>query len=191
MSTDTAQRILDTAQHLIVQRGYHGFSYADIAEVVNVKKPSIHFHFATKAELVRQLLLRYREQVRGGLEGLSSALPDPLGRLRAYAGYWEECIRDDSSPFCLCALLAAELLSLPAEVAGEVKGHFRDLAVWLAGTLEKGEAEGKLLLPRGAVAEAEGFMASVHGAMLSARVYGEADVFASVVGDAIGRLSTK
>jgi len=191
MSTDTAQRILDTAQHLIVQRGYHGFSYADIAEVVNVKKPSIHFHFATKAELVRQLLLRYREQVRGGLASLSSALPDPLAQLRAYAAYWEQCIRDDNAPFCLCALLAAELLSLPAEVAGEVKGHFRDLAAWLAGTLEKGEAEGKLLLPRGAAAEAEAFMASVHGAMLSARVYGEADVFASVVGDAIGRLSTK
>ena len=34
MSTDTAQRILDTAQQLIVQQGYHGFSYADIADVV-------------------------------------------------------------------------------------------------------------------------------------------------------------
>jgi len=191
MSTDTAQRILDTAQHLIVQRGYHGFSYADIAEVVNVKKPSIHFHFATKAELVRQLLLRYREEVRSGLGRLSTALPDPLAQLRAYAGYWEECIRDDSSPFCLCALLAAELLSLPAEVAAEVKGHFRDLSAWLADTLEEGAREGKLVLPRGAAAEAEAFMASVHGAMLSARVYGEADVFAGVVGDAIGRLSSR
>ena len=189
MSTDTAQRILDTAQQLIVQQGYHGFSYADIADVVLVKKPSIHFHFATKAELVRQLLIRYREQARSGLAQLSAAVPDPLAQLRAYAGYWEACIRDDRAPFCLCALLAAELLSLPEELVADVKLHFRDLAAWLAATLEKGEAEGKLVLPRGAAAEADAFMANVHGAMLSARVYGSADVFAAVVGDAIGRLS--
>ncbi|MEH6438080.1 TetR/AcrR family transcriptional regulator [Massilia sp. DD77] len=188
MSKDTAQRILDTALHLIVQRGYHGFSYADIAEVVMVKKPSIHFHFPTKAELVRQLLVQYRETVRSNLERLSVAVPDPLAQLRAYAGYWEECIRDDRSPFCLCALLASELLSLPPEVAEEVKLHFRDLAGWLAATLEQGAARGVLALPRGAQAEAESFMASVHGAMLSARVYGDAEVFAGVMGDAIGRL---
>ena len=191
MSTDTAQRILDTAQYLIVKRGYNGFSYADIAEVVKVSKPSIHFHFSTKAELVRQLLLRYRENVRSSLDRMATLLPDPLAQLRAYASYWEDCIRDDTSPFCLCALLASELLSLPEEVAREVKLYFRELADWLTTTLEKGAAQGKLVLPRGAAADAESFMASAHGAMLSARVYGDADVFARIVGDAIDRLSAK
>lgn len=189
MSTDTAERILDTAQHLMVTRGYNAFSYADIAAVVNVSKPSIHFHFATKAELVRQLLLRYRNTAKTNLELASTQIPDPLARLRAYASYWENCIRTDSAQFCLCALLASELLSLPAEVAAEVKLYFRDLTAWLTTTLESGAAQGQLVLRRGAAAEAESFMASAHGAMLSARVYGEADVFAGVVGDAIDRLS--
>lgn len=188
MSTDTAERILDTAQLLIVRQGYNGFSYADIAEVVKISKPSIHFHFATKAELVRRLLLRYRDQVSGNLEKLSAMLPDPVAQLRAYAGYWEDCIRNDSSPFCLCALLAAELHSLPPEVSEEVKRYFGDLSGWLAGTLEQGAAQGVLVLPRGAAVEAESFMASAHGAMLSARVYQDADVFARIVGDAIERL---
>ena len=55
--------------------------------------------------------------------------------------------------------------------------------------MEKGAAEGLMVLPRGAAAEAESFMASAHGAMLSARVYGEADVFAGIVGEHIDRLS--
>lgn len=191
MSTDTADRILDTAQQLIVKRGYNGFSYADIAEVVKISKPSIHFHFATKAELVRRLLLRYRVTVKASLDHVATVLPDPLSQLRAYASYWEECIRDDRSPFCLCALLASELLSLPDDVAVEVKSYFRELDAWLTATLEKGEAQGQLVLPRGAAQEAESFMASAHGAMLSARVYGQADVFARIVGDAINRLSAK
>lgn len=191
MSSDTANRILDTAQHLIVTRGYNAFSYADIAEVVGISKPSIHFHFATKAELVRQLLLRYREQVKLSLEQVSVQLPDALARLRAYAGYWENCIRENTAPFCLCAMLASELLSLPPEVAAEVKLYFGDLAAWLAGTLDQGAAQDRLRLPRGAAVEAESFMASAHGAMLSARVYGNADVFARIVGEAIDGLSTR
>ena len=191
MSSDTANRILDTAQHLIVTRGYNAFSYADIAEVVSVSKPSIHFHFATKAELVRQLLLRYRDTVQVNLAQLAAQVPDPVAQLRAYAGHWEKCIRDDTAPFCLCAMLASELLSLPSEVAAEVKLYFGDLAAWLTHTLEQGAAHGQLILPRGAAVEAESFMASAHGAMLSARVFGDADVFARIVGDAIDRLLVK
>lgn len=189
MSTDTAERILDAAQHLMVTRGYNAFSYADIADVVKVSKPSIHFHFATKAVLVQKLLIRYQAIVQSNLERTSAALPDALAMLRAYAGYWEECIRNDNSPFCVCALLASELPSLPAEVAAEVTSYFRGLSAWLAATLEKGAAQGQLTLRRSAAAEAESFMASVHGAMLSARVYGKVDVFSDVVGDAITRLS--
>jgi len=191
MSSDTANRILDTAQQLIVAKGYNAFSYADIAEVVAISKPSIHFHFATKAALVHKLLERYRDTLKASLEQLGQNLPDPLGQLRAYAGYWENCIRDNSAPFCLCAMLASELLSLPPEVAAQVKLYFDDLAAWLAGVMEQGVAQGRFRLARGAAAEAESFMASTHGAMLSARVYGDADLFARIVGDAVERLQAK
>jgi TetR/AcrR family transcriptional repressor of nem operon len=190
MSTDTAERILDTTRRLIAERGYNAFSYADIAAVVKISKPSIHFHFATKGALVQKLLVLYRAALRDKLAEATTLLPDPLARLRAYTGYWESCIRDNSAPFCVCALLAAELPSLPEEVATEVKGYFRDLAAWLTATLEDGARQGKLALRRGAVAEAESLMAGVHGAMLSARVSGgDADLFAAIVGDAVERLS--
>ena len=191
MSSDTASRILDTAQQLIVAQGYNAFSYADIAGVVGISKPSIHFHFATKAALVQKLLERYRETLAASLAQLAGSVPEPLGQLRAYAGYWENCIRDNSAPFCLCAMLASELLSLPPEVAGQVRLYFYELAGWLVSVLERGAAGGQFKLPRGTAAEAESFMASIHGAMLSARVFGNADVFARIAADAIGRLQAK
>ena len=191
MSSDTASRILDTAQQLIVAQGYNAFSYADIAEVVGISKPSIHFHYATKGVLVQKLLERYRDNLKTNLAQLAGSVPDPLDRLRAYADYWENCIRDNSAPFCLCAMLASELLSLPPEVAAQVRLYFGELEAWLTGTLEQGATRGQFKLARGAAAEAESFMASTHGAMLSARVFGNADVFARIVGEAIGRLQAK
>ena len=46
-------RILDVAERLVQTRGFNGFSYADIAAEVGITKASLHYHFATKAELGR------------------------------------------------------------------------------------------------------------------------------------------
>lgn len=188
MSTDTAQRILDSAQTLIVDRGYNAFSYADISEVVKVSKASIHFHYATKAVLVQQLARRYRDEVIAALEQLSLQVPGAPERLAAYAGHWEQCIRTNASPFCMGVMLASELPTLPDEVKSEVQAFFRSMEAWLAATLNAGVQQGALHLPRGADLEAKSLLSMVHGAMLAARVFGDADAFAAVVGDAVGRL---
>ena len=188
MSNDTTQRILDRAQALIVERGYKGFSYADIAEVVNVSKPSIHFHYATKAVLVQQLVLRYREGAIAKLAQLSAQVPDAPARLGIYADYWEDCIRTNTAPFCMCAMLASEMPILPDEVKGEVQAYFRGMESWLTSVLDDGVRQGTLRLSRSAALEAKSFLSLVHGAMLDARVFGDAAAFDAVMGDAIGRL---
>jgi TetR/AcrR family transcriptional repressor of nem operon len=58
----TAERILDTAQALAQVRGYNGFSYADISAELAITKPSIHYHFPSKAQLAEALVARYRRQ---------------------------------------------------------------------------------------------------------------------------------
>lgn len=188
MSNDTSDRILDSAQALMVERGYNAFSYADIAEVVKVSKASIHFHYASKAVLARQVVQRYRQAGMVGLQQLSGQQPCAVSRLEAYAGYWENCIRTNTAPFCVCAMLAAEMPTLPDEVKSEVQAHFRDLEGWLAATLEHGVQQGTLRLPRSSMLEAQSLLSLVHGAMLAARVFGDAAAFRAVVGDALTRL---
>jgi TetR/AcrR family transcriptional repressor of nem operon len=56
MQGETAERILDAANALLIDRGYSAFSYADIAETVKIRKASIHHHFPTKAGLVVAVL---------------------------------------------------------------------------------------------------------------------------------------
>ncbi|MFX7090649.1 TetR/AcrR family transcriptional regulator, partial [Acinetobacter baumannii] len=83
--------MLACARTLIIAGGYNGFSYADVAEVVGIRKPSIHHHFASKVDLVRTLVSRYREEAVAGLSALERNIPDPRDQLKAYVGYWEAC----------------------------------------------------------------------------------------------------
>lgn len=187
-STNTADSILRCTQTLIIAGGYNGFSYADIGKVIGIRNASIHHHFPSKAILVRTLVAQYREEMKAGIANLERSVSDPLGQLRAYAGFWEACIGDASSSFCVCALLASEMPILPEEIALEVRAHFRALSSWLASVFERGAAQARLQLTEPAAAEAEIFMAAVHGAMLSARAYGDAKMFGAIINPVLARL---
>jgi len=185
----TSDEIINCTKQLIVAGGYNGFSYADIAEVVGIRKASIHHHFPSKVDLVRKLVMRYREDGEAAVAALERNTQNSLEILKAYAGHWAECIEDRSRPFCVCGLLASELPALPPEVAAEVTSFFRFLSTWLTSIMEKGAAEGSLRLSDTPSVEAETFIACIYGAMLSARAYNKPEVFATVMTPALKRLS--
>ena len=188
-SSSTADEILACARSLIISGGYNGFSYADIASVVGIRKASIHHHFPSKVDLVRTLVERYREDARAGFAALERTASDPRQQLLNYVAYWEKCIAEASTPYCICALLASELPALPSEVAAEVRLHFAALSHWLSAALMRGESQGFFRLRTTPDDEAEAFMAAVHGGMLSARVHGNPKLFSAVTTSALTHLS--
>jgi len=191
MAATTEDDILTSARALLVDGGYNGFSYADVAASVGIRKASIHYYFPTKADLVASLVARYRAEAAAGFTELTTHNPDPLDRLKAYIGFWSACIADGTNTFCLCALLATQMPVLPEAVVAEVKAYFEVLASWLTAVLEDGCARGDFALADAADAEAEKFMAAVHGAMLSARAYGDAAVFDLVTAPLLAGLTAR
>lgn len=189
MQQKMAERIRETAEALMIEKGYSAFSYADISEAVGIKKPSIHHHFPTKASLAVAVLRVHREKTIEGTEQIDSQIEDPWKRLHAYVKYWEGCIRGRTVSFCIAALMGAELPSLPEEVQAEVRLHFSALSAWLERTLKAGVKAGVITLRDSAATEAQTLMAAVHGAMLSARVADECDVFRLVTGAALKRIA--
>ena len=185
----TSEEILASARTLIMNGGYNGFSYADIAEVVKIRKASIHHHFPSKADLVRTLVIQYRENAEAAIQALGENVKDPYQVLKVYADHWAGCIEDASRPFCVCAMLASELPALPTDVRTEVTAFFRFLSRWLTSVMERGRMEGSLRLTSEPGVEADAFMASVHGAMLSARAYGTPQVFGAILAPTLQRLS--
>ena len=183
-----AARILESAKAHIASGGYSGFSYADISAEVGITKASIHHHFPKKSDLVRVLLQRYRASAAQGLAALSAGIANPYDRLQAYTAWWAACIADATMPICICAMLSAEIPSLPAEVAAEVRLHFDHLATWIEETLTAGQTGQALQLQGAPATEAQAFMATVHGAMLSARACGNPALFDTIVGALMARL---
>ena len=80
---------------------------------------------------------------------------------------------------------------LPKEVVVEVRTHFLSLSAWLTSVLERGAKQGVFMLSGEPRAEAEAFMATVHGAMLSARAYGDPAMFDMITLPLIDRLVIK
>src|SRR5438552_4143747 len=110
----TAERILDVAEGLAQTRGFNGFSYADIAAEVGITKASLHYHFATKAELGRALVARYSQRFAAALEAIETDGAGALEKLDQYVELYESVLVRDR--MCLCGMLAAEYLTLPEPV---------------------------------------------------------------------------
>ncbi len=189
MQGETAERILKTANDLLVERGYSAFSYADIADAVKIRKASIHHHFPTKAGLVVAVLRNHRAAITKGMQALDEGIASPLMRIAAYFKYWEGCIEGESISFCIGALLAAEMPTLPADVQAEVRSHFQMLAEWFERQLESGFSAHDIQLQSSVPDEAQTLIAILHGAMLSARALGNCGVFRTTTEAALKRLT--
>lgn len=189
MTSTTADQILDCAHALIMEVGYSGFSYADIAQRVGISKPSIHHHFPTKAQLALKVVQRYRQQIRDALAAGARMVSDPALQLGGYVGYWEGCFAQSNASFCVCAMLASKRRTLPEEVKAEVAGHFASLAGWLGEVIGRGAAGGQFVLQQPAAVEAQCFLALIHGAMLSARALDDGAAFNVIARAGLARLT--
>src|SRR5262249_62282732 len=90
----TSERILDTAQALAQVRGYNGFSYADISAELAIAKPSIHYHFPSKAQLAQALIARYRRRFAAARLEVDQAAAGVRGRPAGYARLYAMAVAD-------------------------------------------------------------------------------------------------
>ncbi len=186
----TANRIIAAGRQLIMRRGYSGFSYADISEAIDIRKASIHHHFPAKTDLVIAVLNEWREAFDADVASLQASGANAIAQLRAYIGHWEQCIADDTAPFCVAGMLGAELPTLPEEVAQEVKAFFDNLTLWLEQVLDAGVRNDLIKLSASVQTEAATLVSLVYGAMLAARAYGNVVLFKDVTEGAVERLVT-
>lgn len=162
----TANRILDIAERLVQSRGYNAFSYADVAHAVGVRKASLHYHFATKADLGQALVARYRQAFLGALRAIETDSPGARERLGAYAELYGAVLR--RRRMCMCGMLATDAATLPKGMRDSVAEFFDENAAWLARVLEQGRKRRELRFAGTAASMAAFFVSTLEGAMLIA-----------------------
>jgi TetR/AcrR family transcriptional repressor of nem operon len=185
----TSEQILDVAQRLVQRNGWNGFSYADIAAEMGIRKASIHHHFKTKAELGYILLFRYREAFRQALLHIERQAEDPRRRLEEYIGLFGETLRQKR--LCLCGMLAAEFDTLPTGVRGQVYDFFHENEKWLTGIIAAGKREKRLRFTGPPSTAARFFLSSLEGALLVARAHPDKTWFDSATRSLLSSLGAR
>ncbi len=188
--SETASKLVIEAAQLIANRGYNGFSYADLSARLGIRKPSIHHHFPSKVDLVVAVVEQERSLIRAQVAALESETPDAIGQLLAYVDYWKRCITDQSATFCLAGVLAVELPGLPPAVGTAVQGHFNDLGNWLERVMALGVEQGTIQLELEPRTSSQFFQTAVYGAMVMARAYDDPGKFTFIVDAFLTRMRT-
>ena len=185
--TNTAERILDSAERLVQTRGFNNFSYADVASELGITKASLHYHFPGKAELGYALIARYSERFAAALIQIDEEHADVREKLGAYATLYADVLR--GKRMCMCGILAAEYPTLPKPMRAEVIRFFDENHKWLGAVLEHGRADGTLAFQGSADEVAQGIVSTLEGAMLVARSYGEVARFDATARQLLAGLS--
>ena len=170
MSADTREKLLADAEILVRRRGWSGFSYADLAEAVGLRKASIHHHFPTKEALGVALIEAYGIRYDQALERITTDSTGGLARVEAYAKLYLHGVEDEQG--CLAAAMAAELAILPVRIRDAVALFFRRHIVWLTQILVEGQANGTINADIEPAQSARMIIATLEGALMMERLLG-------------------
>jgi AcrR family transcriptional regulator len=80
-SARTRQRILDAAAHVLSRKGYTGTRLADVARAAEVAAPAIYYYFASRDDLVEEVMWSGIVRLRDHVTGILAALPPGAGPL--------------------------------------------------------------------------------------------------------------
>lgn len=172
---DTPSAILDAAERFVQQRGFNAFSYADVATELGVTKASLHYHFASKAELGEALIARYAQRFSAVLAGIDASDEPASAKLDAYVAVYADVLQGQR--MCLCGMLAAEYQTLPQRMQETVLRFFDENERWLVHVLESGRREGSLAFDQPVSDVARQIVSALEGAMLVARPFGDVKRF--------------
>ena len=164
--TGKAMDILHAARVLMMDRGFNGFSFRDVAADVGIKSASIHYHYATKADLAEATARAYREAFKDAVTQIEAGSASDL--LRAYGALFVKTLHEEGR-LCLGGMLAADIASLPDPVRAEVVRFFEAQSDWIENVVRDGQAAGDLRTDLDAAKFAKMFVSSLEGAMMISR----------------------
>jgi AcrR family transcriptional regulator len=136
---DVRSRILDVATGLFAERGYAGTSIQAIAQAAGITKPTLVYHFRSKAglrrEVVASLLGHWRDEVPRLMAAAASGGPRLASLLEALFDFF----RDDPRR---AKLLLREMLDDPDEMASLLAEHLQPWTRLLTEAMRVGQRQG-------------------------------------------------
>ena len=178
--TETRTALLDAAELCARTRGFDGFSYADLAEAVGIRKASIHHHFPTKTDLAIALVERYCARIYKRQGEISARAVTAGVMLRDYLAMGRAAL-GDGDRLCLCVALCVGGEGLSEAVLAQLNEYHQRTADWLEGVFKLAKKDGSVRDVEKPRAEAAACLAQLEGALLIARGARDPELFDSAV----------
>jgi len=158
---------LQISNTFIQKNGFEGFSYADLARELGIRKASIHHHFPVKSDL-GLAYCETKRQAFGVLETSILRLPNGSQQLQSYLDAFSECAQEGE----MCGVYA--MLSDSNLFPAELKKAVNELAAYelriLTNILQRGKDAGKLTFNTSAQEMAVIVCNALKGALLLNRI---------------------
>lgn len=176
----TKEQILDTAERLVLQRGYTGTSVDTILEEAGLTKGAFFHHFKSKAHLARALLERFWQRDQALFDDISrragDLAEDPLQEAILWFKLLEETMTRstaDAPTSCLFASYLYEREQFDPEVLAYVETGFREWTAYLEQPLQRLLDWRAPRSPVTATELAEFAIAMIEGGFILAQAYEE------------------
>lgn len=141
---NTKEQILEIATKLIQEKGDLGWSYADIADEVGIKKASIHYHFPSKENLIEAATEKY---VEGALSLFEKVTMEPNLDCEEQLHAIFNCYRVvfmEKGKLCLCITLSQDLNRQSKLIYKKIDVFFKSLHRKLEKIITKGIEQKKI-----------------------------------------------
>lgn len=182
------ERLVQHASALIRRRGYNGFSYRDLANLVGVKTSSIHYHFPAKGDLVFEVMRQYSEMSSLQLQAIDIELP-----LVEQANRYVHSLQYNITlnEVCLAGMLSADILDLSDAVRSQLHTHFDMHEQWINGLLRRAESERGQAYPVPTLAFAKVLYGAMQNGIIARRITGSTDHLDATASLLLGAVSVQ
>lgn len=169
--TDTKDRILASADHLLRSHGFNGFSYQDIARPLGIRNAAVHYHFATKADLTVAVVESVRKLLHDRTDHFMAHGGDARAQMEGLLAF---SIRECAGERCVCPVgaLAADFFGLPEPVQAAARRLVDDMVAWMTRVCALGREQGSFRFDGDPGDKAREILAALQGARQLSRVLG-------------------
>lgn len=134
------QAVLQTAAQLFNERGFHATSLDDIAERLNVSKPTLYYYIENKDQILLECVKTALDLMHAGIGEVRAAGGSAIEQLKACMRIYSGVVMQD---FGMCVIRIGED-PLPAPLKQELRHLKAGIDAQFRRLIEDGVAEGSL-----------------------------------------------
>ena len=135
-------RILDAAAEVLAARGFAGTMLSEIAEKAGTQAGSLYYHFASREELIEEVLRRGVSLTMAHVRATLDALPPGTSARDRLATAIREHVRYQLAVSAYARASARSTGQVPAEMRGRINREFRRYGAFLDEVIAAAVREG-------------------------------------------------